>query len=79
MKLLNSIFSHKYFTNFVSQILFKFIVEEHGYIYGLLLIFQQFKSIVENKSGYVMKTLVTNKVGEFTSNHFDYYFKRNGI
>jgi hypothetical protein len=35
-----------------------------------LIIFQQFKVVVEKQSGYVLKTLPTDKGGEFTCNDF---------
>jgi hypothetical protein len=44
-----------------------------------LIIFQQFKVVVEKQSGYVLKTLPTDKGGEFTCNDFYDYCKKNGI
>ena len=43
------------------------------------VIFQQFKALLEKQSGYCLKTLCTDRRGEFTSNKFDSCCKMNGI
>jgi hypothetical protein len=43
------------------------------YKFEALIIIQQFKVIVEKQSGYVLKTLRTDRGGEFKSNNFDDY------
>ncbi|CAL2257637.1 unnamed protein product [Prunus armeniaca] len=41
--------------------------------------FKQFKAYGEKQSGYNLKTLRTDRGGEFTSNEFSEFCKRNGI
>jgi transposase InsO family protein len=68
-----SLNKNKYFIIFLddfSRITWVYFIKEK---YDALIIFQQFKVVVEKKSGYVLKTLHTDRGGEFTSNDFGDY------
>lgn len=43
-----------------------------------LYVFKKFKNYVEKRSGYVLKTLRTNKDGEFISHKFNVFCEENG-
>lgn len=47
--------------------------------FDAFVIFQQFKALVEMKSGYCLETLCTDRGREHTSKIFDSYCKMNGI
>lgn len=73
-----SVNKNKYFIIFLdhfSRTWVYFIKEK----FDVFVIFQQFKALVETQSGYCLKTLHTDRGGEFTSNKFDSYCKMNDI
>ncbi|CAM8934015.1 unnamed protein product [Rhodiola kirilowii] len=41
--------------------------------------FKEFKTFVEKQSGYTLKTLRSDRGGEFTSNEFSTYYRDEGI
>lgn len=45
----------------------------------VLGVFKKFKRMVERQTGFLIKTIVTDGGGEYTSNEFDEFYELEGI
>lgn len=75
----NSIGGSRYFVSFIddySRYAHVFFVSNKSDVFS---VFQEYKAAVENKTGHRIKTLRSDRGGEYMSNEFSDYLKSNGI
>ena len=75
----SSIGGYNYFLNFIDDYSRKTWVYFLKHKSDAFSCFQQFKALVENQSGHRIKTLRTDRGGEYVSNEFLIFCKTHGI
>ena len=74
-----SIGGNRYFLTFIddySRKTWVFLLKEKSEVYEY---FKSFKTLVERKSGFPLKTLHTDHGGEYVGGEFEAFLKENGI
>ena len=74
-----SIGGYKYFLTFIDDFTRNTWVYFLKHKYDAFSCFQQFKALMENQSGYRIKILRNDIVGEYISNEFLNFCKTHGI
>ena len=75
---------HKVFSSYILWSMLMILLESCGYLFLTKKVeafekFKIFKNIVENESGVKIKSLRSDRGGEFTSREFNIYCEEHGI